>query len=92
MGRSRTSFGTGNPGRPRGAQNKATRALKEFWQEFFDSPGYRENLIHRFLKGDAPHMEKELHHYCYGKPRDTIKVEGGIPAFRIVNQDDDSGT
>ncbi len=76
-------------GRPKGAKNKATRALKEFWREFFDSRDYRDKLMRRIMTGKAPHMEKELHHYVYGVPRETLKVEGDVPSFRVVK--DDSG-
>lgn len=79
---------SGNPsGRPKGATNRATRELKEFWREFFDSDKYRKSLIKRFLTGRAPHMEKELHHYVYGVPRETLKVEGNLPVFRVVKDD-----
>jgi hypothetical protein len=74
-------------GRPRGTKNKATRALKEFWREFFDSEDYRAALMQRLINGETPTMEKELHHYVYGVPKETLKVDGQLPVFRIVKQD-----
>jgi len=82
---------SGNPkGKPKGATNRATRQLKEFWREFFDSETYRHNLQLRFMNGEADSLEKELHHYVFGVPRETLKVEGQMPVFRLVK--DDSGS
>lgn len=83
MGRSRTSFGTGNPGRPRGATNKATREIKGFAEQFLTSKEYAENAIRRVLKGKAPHLEVLWHHYGFGKPKETVKHEGRARALVI---------
>ena len=74
-------------GRPKGVPNKAKRELKEFWRNFFDSEEYRSALMERLLNGETPTMERELHHYVYGVPRETLKVEGQLPAIRIVKDD-----
>jgi hypothetical protein len=42
------------------------------------------------MTGDAMALEKELHHYVYGVPRETLKIDGQLPVFRLVK--DDSGT
>jgi hypothetical protein len=61
-------FTKGNPGggRPKGAQNKATREIKEFARNFLMSDKYRRTLERRILAGTAPQMM--LHHYAFGKP------------------------
>jgi hypothetical protein len=63
-------FTKGNPGggRPKGAQNKATREIKEFARNFLMSDKYRRTLERRILAGTAPQMEVMLHHYAFGKP------------------------
>lgn len=69
---------SGNPaGRPRGAQNRATREFKTFWREFFESPAYRKNLTVRLLAGRAPHMERYCAELLFGKPRLEISGPGG---------------
>lgn len=75
-------------GRPKGTPNKATRAMKEFLA-WLDSDEYRESAKRRILQGRAPHLETLWHYYAKGKPRDTVKVEDGLPVFRVIK--DDSG-
>jgi hypothetical protein len=74
-------FTKGNPGggRPKGAQNKATREIKEFARNFLMSDKYRRTLERRILAGTAPQMEVLLHHYAFGKPTDKY-VEPAPPA------------
>lgn len=80
---------SGNPlGRTKGLPNKATREMKEFLK-WLDSPEYRENAKKRILRGQAPHLETLWHYYHKGKPKDTMKVEGNLPVFKVVK--DDSG-
>lgn len=69
-------FGKGNPGRPKGAVNKATREIKEFAREVLEDPEYVESLKARIKAGEASHMEVLLAHYAYGKPADTLKHKG----------------
>lgn len=52
-----------------GIPNKATREIKTFWREFFESEKYRKSLTARMLRGDANHMETYLHALIYGRPR-----------------------
>lgn len=49
--------------------------LQLFWDQFFQSQEYRENLISRILKGKAAHMELLLHHMVYGKPKETLALQ-----------------
>jgi hypothetical protein len=75
-------FTKGNPGggRPKGAQNKATREIKEFARNFLMSDKYQRTLERRILAGTAPQMEVMLHHYAFGKPPTAKYVEPAPPA------------
>jgi hypothetical protein len=76
-------------GRPKGALNKATREAKQFAEKFLTSAAYRKSARQRVLDGEAHHLEVLWHHYAFGKPKDTVKVEGDLPPFRLVMDDDD---
>lgn len=56
------------PGRPKGSQNKITRAAKELAEEILDNE-YLERLAARIKAGKAPHMETLLWGYAKGKPK-----------------------
>lgn len=80
---------SGNPGgRPKGAVNKATREIKAFCEEFLASEDYVESAKARVRKGKAPHLETLWHHYAYGKPKETMTLEGKLPPFEVVFKDD----
>lgn len=57
-----------------------------FWDRFFSSTEYRDNLKLRIIAGEAGHMEVLLHHMVYGKPKETLALQGegdGIFMLRI---------
>lgn len=78
-------FTKGNPGRPKGTANKATREIKDVAQALLSRPEYRQSLQERLDKGAAPHMETLLHHYAWGKPKDTLAVES-LPPLMVVDE------
>jgi hypothetical protein len=53
---------------------KTLEELREFWDKFFTSEEYRENLKQRILDGQAQNVEILFHHLCYGRPRETLDV------------------
>lgn len=78
-------FTKGNPGRPKGALNKATREIKGFARAFLESEAYVTSLQRRLVSGKAPHMETLLHYYAYGKPKETVDLPGleaAVAAFQ----------
>lgn len=77
-------FKPGEGGRPKGIPNKATRDIKAFSRNFLESPAYIASLQQRILAGDAPQVEQLLFHYGYGKPKDTVAVEGGPLPLPLV--------
>jgi hypothetical protein len=66
----------GGKGRPPGSLNKTTREIRDAAKAILDRPEYRASLKKRLDAGKAPHMETLLHHYAYGKPKETIEESG----------------
>lgn len=56
--------------------NKGTRALKEFWGEFFASDAYRESAKLRIVQGKSPHLETYLLATVYGRPTEHHEISG----------------
>lgn len=71
-------FEKGDPraGRPKGVQNKATVEIREASKRLLEDDAYQANLLERLRDGKAPHMETLLHHYAYGKPKETHELTG----------------
>ena len=70
-------------GRPKGAVNTTTRDSREMATRLVTDPAYVKNLRDRLVEGRAPHMETLLHHYAFGKPKDTTAHEGAL-ALRVM--------
>jgi hypothetical protein len=51
--------------------------MQLYWESFFTSEEYRDKLKERINKGKAAHMEILLHHMVYGKPKETLALQGG---------------
>lgn len=70
-------------GRPKGALNKATRDIKEMATKLLTDEAYVEALKVRLRRGTAGAVETTLYHYAYGKPKETVAVEG-LEALRLI--------
>lgn len=74
-------------GRPKGVPNVASREIKDAARLLVSDEAYVESLRKRLPAGKAPHMETLLHHYAYGKPKETVDVTASVAAsVRIVNE------
>lgn len=71
-------------GRPKGALNKTTKAIKEMSAKLLTDRSYQASLKKRLKTGKAPHMELLLHHYAYGKPKETVKVEDAPAPLAVM--------
>jgi len=72
--------------------------IQLFFHQFFSSLEYRDNLKKRILSGKGAHMEILGHHMTYGKPKETLALQGagdgeftliigGVEVKRQVTQD-----
>lgn len=66
----------GQPGRPKGVPNKATRDIREFAQKCLEDAEYVRKLVIRLQQGKAPQIEAALYQYAYGKPKDVVELTG----------------
>lgn len=80
-------FKAGNPGRPKGATSKVTREVKQFAQSILEDPLVQQRTLEDARKGRlAPPIHSMLFHYAYGKPKDTLKVEG-LERLEVIIKD-----
>jgi len=64
-------------GRAKGAGNVATPDIRERARQLVEDPVYCLRVKERILEGNVP-LEIMLHHYAYGKPRETVALEGSV--------------
>ena len=70
-----TRFKAGNPGRPKGALNKATLEIKAFARALVADPTYREKLLKDFkARKLAPAIEALYLAYGYGRPKEQVEI------------------
>lgn len=74
-------------GRKKGVPNKNTREIKDFSKGFLERPAYRKSLKRRVDAGEAPHMETLLHHYGYGKPKESLDVNVNAAAKDMTDEE-----
>jgi hypothetical protein len=81
---------SGNPrGRCKGAQNKVTREVQALAQGIIEDPAVQAKLLEQARRGKlAPAVMTLLFHYAYGKPKETVALEGGLEVLtiRIVDE------
>ena len=63
-------------GRRAGTPNKATLKIRDAARRLLKDPAYLRSVRERLLEGKAPQLEVLLHHYAYGKPKDTVEQVG----------------
>jgi hypothetical protein len=71
------------PGRPKGSQNKATRAWKDFVTEVASSEDQQEALRRACLK--QPALLLKVAEHAVGKPTERVEVRG---EFKMIQWPD----
>ena len=81
-------FQKGNPGRPKGALNKTTRAVKEFLAELVDDTAVQASVRSRIVDGDNQSFFKALDKMVPDPPRE-VKVDGKMEWVLVLPKGDD---
>lgn len=78
------AFKKGEGGRPKGAENKVTREIRDVTEGLFDA-AYWAQMKQRLRTGRvAPAVEAKLLAYRYGEPRQHVDVQGEVNIRTIV--------
>lgn len=66
---------SGNPkGRAKGALNKNTQAMKQVAEVFCNDEAGRAKMLEQYRRGKLhPILVQMMHHYAFGKPKETIE-------------------
>lgn len=80
-------------GRQKGVPNKATQEIRDIAARMTDE-AWQESAYRRMKAGKAPHLETFFASHRWGKPKDTVAVEGadGAPlvfTLKLNDRDDD---
>jgi hypothetical protein len=76
-------------GRQAGTPNKITADIRAAAQSFLADPDGQRQLLEQYKAGALnPAILAMFYHYAYGKPKDTLLVEGQMPRFEVVFKDD----
>jgi hypothetical protein len=76
-------------GRKAGTPNKITQDIRAAAQVFLSDPIGQAELLKQYQAGTLnPAVLAMFHHYAYGKPKDTLLVEGQMPRFEVIFKDD----
>lgn len=90
MARNISGLRRGGPGRHKGIPNKATKDVQAAARAFLDNPKGRAAMKLQYELGTLPPAIWQLFmHYAYGKPRDTLTIDGELPAFIVKLETDD---
>lgn len=65
-------------GRQKGVPNRASTDVRVRARALVEDPVYVLGIKRRMLEGKSVPLEIMLHHYAYGKPRESVAVEGEV--------------
>lgn len=72
-------------GRAKGTPNKATRAMKEWALELFESEAWRISAAQRIIDGKAPHLESHCLQVLMPKTDKTDLTSDGQRIHTIIH-------
>ncbi len=74
----------GSPGRPAGIPNKATQAIRQAAKAFVEDQQGQRKMLQQYRSGRLhPAIVTLLHHYAYGKPKETIDINTPMRALVV---------
>jgi hypothetical protein len=77
--RNTTGLRRGGPGRPKGVPNKATVEVKAWAQSVVEDPQVQATTLDLARRGKLDSsLFRELLHYAYGKPKESMSVDLGV--------------
>lgn len=72
-------------GRPKGVLNKVTREIKDICSRLVHDETYQVEFAARLHEGKlAPAIECMVWHYAFGKPKETVDIQGEIKVPPVV--------
>lgn len=78
MPRDTSGLKRGGPGRPKGVPNKVTLEIREAARALVDDEQAQRKMLEDYRRGKLhPSIVQMFYAYAYGKPKDTLVVEGG---------------
>lgn len=77
--------GDARAGRPKGVPNKVTLEVREAARQFVEDPVGQAKLLEQYQQGSMnPTVLQMLYHYAYGKPKDTLELQGGVAVTQVA--------
>jgi len=74
----------GSPGRTPGVPNKATQVIREAARTFVEDEAGQRKMLEQYRRGRLhPAIVTMLHHYAYGKPKETIDINTPMRALVV---------
>jgi hypothetical protein len=90
--RDTTGLKRGGPGRPKGRPNKVTLEVKGWAQSVVEDPQVQATTLGLARRGKLDSsLFRELLHYAYGKPKDSVSVEGAVHLTWLTREERHGG-
>ena len=89
--RNTTGLRRGGPGRPKGRLNQVTVEIKAWAQSVVEDPQVQATTLDLARRGKLDSsLFRELLHYAYGKPKETVSVDGALSFTWLAREERES--